>query len=64
MDDHTPNTDIAWNVPRLRHDRGRIQAELAARLTERDDKRWTFSMVSAAEPHDAPTGIGNSPSTR
>jgi len=26
-----------------------MQAELAGRLTERDDKPWTFSMVSAAE---------------
>ena len=49
MDDHTPNSVIAWNVRRLHRERGWTQAELAARLTERDDKPWTFSMVSDAE---------------
>lgn len=49
MDDHTPNTVIAWNVRRLRRARGWTQAELAERLSERDDKPWTFSMVSDAE---------------
>jgi transcriptional regulator with XRE-family HTH domain len=49
MDDLTPNAVIAWNVRRLRRDRGWTQAELAERLSERDDKPWTFSMVSDAE---------------
>lgn len=49
MDDLTPNAVIAWNVRRLRRERGWTQAELADRLSERDDKPWTFSMVSDAE---------------
>lgn len=49
MDDLTPNAVIAWNVRRLRRERGWTQAELAERLSERDDKPWTFSMVSDAE---------------
>lgn len=48
-DDLTPNAVIAWNVRRLRRQRGWTQTDLAARLTERDDKPWTFSMVSDAE---------------
>jgi transcriptional regulator with XRE-family HTH domain len=46
MDDLTPNAVIAWNVRRLRREQGWTQAELADRLSERDDKPWTFSMVS------------------
>ena len=49
MDGLTPNAVIAWNVRRLRRQRGWTQTDLAARLTERDDKPWTFSMVSDAE---------------
>ena len=49
MDGHTPNAVIAWNVRRLRRARGWTQTELAERLSERDDKPWTFSMVSDAE---------------
>ena len=49
MDHLTPNAVIAWNVRRLRRERGWTQAELAERLSERDDKPWTFSMVSDAE---------------
>lgn len=49
MDDLTPNAVIAWNVRRLRRERGWTQAELAERLSARDDKPWTFSMVSDAE---------------
>lgn len=49
MDDLTPNAVIAWNVRRLRRERGWNQAELAERLSERDDKPWTFSMISDAE---------------
>ncbi len=49
MDDLTPNAVIAWNVRRLRRERGWTQAELAERLSERDDKPWTVSMVSDAE---------------
>lgn len=49
MDDLTPNAVIAWNVRRLRRGRGWKQAELAERLSERDDKTWTVSMVSDAE---------------
>jgi transcriptional regulator with XRE-family HTH domain len=33
----------------LRRERGWTQAELAERLSERDDKPWTFSIVSDAE---------------
>ncbi len=49
MDDPTPNAVIAWNVRRLRRERGWTQAELAERLSERDDKPWTFSIVSDVE---------------
>ncbi len=49
MDDLTPNAVIAWNVRRLRRERGWTQVDLAERLSERDDKAWTFSMVSDAE---------------
>ena len=49
MSDVSPNAVIAANVRRLRRDRGWTQTDLAARLTERDTKRWTVSMVSDAE---------------
>ena len=49
MDGLTPNAVIAWNMRRLRRERGWTQAELAERMTRRDDKPWTFSMVSDAE---------------
>ncbi|NOY54372.1 MAG: helix-turn-helix transcriptional regulator, partial [Actinobacteria bacterium] len=49
MDGLTPNAVIAWNMRRLRRERGWTQAELAERMSERDDKLWTFSMVSDAE---------------
>ena len=49
MDGLTPNAVIAWNMRRLRRERGWTQAELAERMSERDDKPWTFSMVSDAE---------------
>jgi len=49
MDDLTPNAVIAWNLRRLRRERGWTQAELAERMSDRDDKPWTFSMVSDAE---------------
>jgi transcriptional regulator with XRE-family HTH domain len=45
----TPNAVIAWNMRRLRRERCWTQAELAERLSARDDKAWTFSMVSDAE---------------
>ena|GEM_PF-6713179 len=48
-DDLTPNAVIAWNVRRFRRQRGWTQNDLAERLSDRDGKPWTVSMVSDAE---------------
>ena len=49
MTEGTANSIVAANVYRLRRERGWTQHQLANGLTERDDKRWSVSMVSDAE---------------
>ena len=56
MNDMSPNAVIARNVRLQRRARGWTQDDLAERLSERDTKRWTVSMVSDAESAAADPG--------